>query len=82
MTNVEETLKDAWNRINYYNGGTLQLALEHPLEWHVAYATEKNKALAFISNYPTSSLESSKCINADCNIRQDKRYYVSFKFKD
>jgi len=82
MEKIEEKLKEAWNRINYYKGGSLLINVDHKLEWHVAYETEKNKALVIISNYKMKNIESSKSIKAVCTCRDDGKYYISFQLTD
>jgi len=79
MSEIEKTLKESWNNIDYYQGGSLQLNVYHPLEWHVAYETESNKAIVIVSRYPIENIESSKSISAVCNRRKDKKYYISFQ---
>lgn len=78
MNDFEQQLRDKWNQINYYNGGSLKISLEHKLEWYVGYFTQTQKAIIILSNYPTENIESSKSILATCNMRQDGKYAISF----
>lgn len=78
MNDYEQQLRQKWNEINYYSGGSIQLTLKHPLEWHVSYFTETQKALVIVSDTAVNQLESSKSIKAACNVRQDGRYAISF----
>ncbi len=82
MDNIEKILRESWNSIDYYNGGSLQLGLNHPLEWHVSYETANNKALVIITQYPINHLESSKSIMTLCNKRTDGSYYISFQLTE
>ena len=79
MENVSQILREAWNNIKFYETGSLQLGIMHPLEWHVAYETPTNKALIIISNMPIDALDSSKSINTVCRKRDDGTYYISFQ---
>ena len=78
MNTYEEELKTKWNDINYQEGGSLRLAVKHPLEWYVRYATKEQKSIVIVSDAPADKIESSKSIEAACNIRKDGRYAVSF----
>lgn len=78
MNDYEQQLRRKWDEINYYNGGSIQLTLNHPLEWHVGYFTETKKAIIIVSDDPVQNIESSKSIDAACKPRQDGRYAISF----
>lgn len=78
MNTYEEELKTKWNSINYQEGGALQLAVQHPLEWYVRYATKDQKSIVIVSDTPADKIESSKSIEVSCNMRKDGRYAVSF----
>ena len=82
MNNVEEILKKSWDSIKPYQTGSLQLNIEHPLEWHVAYETPTNKALVILAHYQTEGLDSSKSISTTCNRRDDGSYYISFQLTE
>lgn len=79
MENISSILLDAWKNIKNYTIGSLQLAITHPLEWHVAYETPTNKALIIIAHMPISVLNSSKSIYTVCHKRDDGTYYISFQ---
>ncbi len=79
MENVSQILREAWKNIKFYETGSLQLGLKHPLEWHVAYETPTNKALIIISHMPIDALDSSKSINTVCHKRDDGTFYISFQ---
>lgn len=79
MENVSQILREAWKNIKFYETGSLQLGITHPLEWHVAYETPTNKALIIISQIPIDALDSSKSINTVCHKRDDGTYYISFQ---
>ena len=78
MNTYEEELTAKWNEISYQDGGSLQLAIKHPLEWYVRYATKDYKSIVIVSDTPADKIESSKSIDAACNIRKDGRYAISF----
>ena len=78
MENSERELREKWNSINYYSGGSLQLSIDHPLEWHVRYASPEQKSIVIVSDNPVNNIASSKSIEAACNERKDGRYAISF----
>lgn len=78
MNDLENELRDKWNRIGYHYGGSLKLALKHPLDWYVCYVTSQKKSIVIVSESPVSKINSSKSILAECNIRKDGRYAISF----
>lgn len=82
MNDYEQLLRLKWNEINYYYGGSIQLAIEHPLEWHVGYFSENQKAVIIISKYAIYHIESSQSINVACKLRQDGRFAIYFVLLD
>ena len=78
MNAYEAELRQKWNSIDYHNGGAMQLAVPHALEWHVRYATEDQKSIVIVSEIPVDGLVSSKSIEASCNKRKDDKYAISF----
>lgn len=82
MDTYEAELREKWNRITYHDGGSLQLAITHPLDWFVRYATQYHKSLVIVSEEPAKKVQSSKSIDAACNIRKDGRYAISFTLLD
>ncbi len=83
MSETEKKLRDTWKSIDKGAGGSLRLPVEHPLEWYISYSVDGfRKELATISQKPVQSLESSKSINAFCNLRKDKRYYIAFQLME
>lgn len=78
MNTYEEELRRKWKGINYYDGGSLQLAIEHPLDWYVRYATRDHKSIVIVSDIPVDKFSSSKSIEAACNLRKDGKYAISF----
>ena len=78
MSAYETELRQKWNSIDYHNGGSLQLAIPHALEWHVRYVTENQKSLVIVSDIPVDSIISSHSIEAGCNQRRDGKYAISF----
>lgn len=79
MENVSQALRDAWNNIRYFETGSLQIGIEHPLDWYVAFETPTNKALVIISPFQIDDFESSKSISTVCRKRDDGKYYISFQ---
>ncbi len=82
MDNYECELREKWNDINYFSGGSLQLSIEHPLEWHVRYADKNQKSIVIVSEDPIEDVPSSKCIEVGCNVRKDGKYAISFTLLD
>lgn len=78
MNTYEAELRGKWKSINYYDGGSLQLAIKHPLDWFVRFASRGCKSLVIVSDVPADKIQSSKSIEASCNIRKDGRYAISF----
>lgn len=77
MNNYEQELRDKWNNINYRQGGSLQLGITHPLEWHVGYFSSEAKSIVIVSDDPVNKIESSKSIQASCKPRKDGRFATS-----
>lgn len=83
MGETERRLKTAWDSIDYKEGGSLLLGIQHPLEWHVSYSSDgTSKQLVIISKYPIQNIESSKSITTMCNLRSDGRYFISFQLAE
>jgi hypothetical protein len=82
MERYESELRDKWNSINYYAGGSIQLAIEHPLDWFVRYAAPEQKSVVIVTDNPVDNITSSKSIEAVCNQRKDGKYAVSFTLID
>lgn len=78
MNTYEVELRKKWDGINYHDGGSLQLAVEHPLDWYVRYATREHKSLVIVSDTPADKISSSRSIEAACNLRKDGKYAISF----
>ena len=77
MNDYEQELRDKWSRITYHQGGTIQLNVSHPLEWHVGYFSPDAKSIVVVSDDPVSKIDSSKSIQASCSPRKDGRYATS-----
>lgn len=75
--NTERDLQNLWSSIDYRNGGSLLLDIEHPLEWYVSYITETQKAIVFISSHQPREMESSKSIAIKIARRFDGRFATS-----
>lgn len=82
MSDRENELREKWNMINYYAGGALKLAINHPLEWYVRYANPEQKSVVIVSQKAINKIDSSKCIDASCNQRKDGKYAISFTLVD
>lgn len=78
MNAYEAELRQKWNSIDYHNGGSLQLAISHALEWHVRYVTENQKSIVIVSDIPADNITSSQSIEAFCSQRKDGKYAISF----
>lgn len=78
MNDYEQELRDKWSNISYQQGGSLELGIQHPLEWHVGYFSPEAKSIVIVSDEPVSKIESSKSIQASCMPRKDGRYATSF----
>lgn len=78
MNSYEVELRQKWDSIDYHNGGSMQLAIPHALEWHVRYVTENQKSIVIVSDIPVDSITSSQSIEAACNQRRDGKYAISF----
>jgi hypothetical protein len=77
MNNYEKELREKWSSISYHQGGSLQLAITHPLEWHVGYFSTEAKSIIIVSDDPVDKIESSKSIQASCKPRKDGRFATS-----
>lgn len=82
MNAYESELRHKWNSIDYHDGGSLQLAVPHALEWHVRYAAKNQKSIVIVSDVPVDNVTSSQCIEAACNQRRDGKYAISFTLVD
>lgn len=80
--NTEEKLKTLWNSIDYRKGGSLQLDEPSPLEWHVSFVSETQKAVVIISDEIPQGIESSKSITARVAKRLDGRYASSLSLTE
>lgn len=78
MNAYEAELRQKWDSIDYHNGGSLQLAIPHALEWHVRYVTENQKSIVIVSDIPADNITSSQSIEASCSQRKDGKYAISF----
>lgn len=73
MNDYEQELREKWSNISYQQGGSLELGIQHPLEWHVGYFSPEAKSIVIVSDEPVSKIESSKSIQASCMPRKDGR---------
>ena len=64
MNDYEQELREKWSNISYQQGGSLELGIQHPLEWHVGYFSPEAKSIVIVSDEPVSKIESSKSIQA------------------
>lgn len=71
MNTYEEELRTKWNGINCHDGGSIQLAVEHPLDWFVRYATADHKSIVIVSETPADKININKSIASACNKRKD-----------
>ena len=77
MERFENELKIKWDNISTPDG-SLKLAIDHPLEWYVRFDGISRKSVVIISANSVENLYSSKSIEAACNVREDKRYAITF----
>ncbi len=77
MDNYENELREKWNKINYREGGALQLEVDHPLEWYVRYETPEMKSVVVVCDKPVENLPASRSIDISCRQRKDGRYTIS-----
>ena len=45
MNDYEQELREKRSNISYQQGGSLELGIQHPLEWHVGYFFRKQNLL-------------------------------------
>ena len=81
MNDYEQELRDKWNKIDYQQGGSLELGIKHPLEWHVGYFSPEVKSIVIVSDTPVSKIDSSRSIQASCKPRKDGKYATSLTLK-
>lgn len=78
MSDTANKLRDAWEKIDPSQSGTLLIETSGPLDWYVGYRTSQNIEVAIVTQNPIDVIESSKSICVTCNVRKDKKYYISF----
>lgn len=78
MNSYEKELKRKWDSIDYYDGGSLQLAVKHPLDWYVRYAAKDHKSIVIVCDAHADKILSSKSIETSCNLRKDGKFAISF----
>lgn len=78
MKITSEYLHEKWKSINYYDGGYIQVAVTHPLEWHVGYKEINQKTLVIVSEKEPELLQTSKSIVVSKGRRMDGRWTLSF----
>ncbi len=77
MKITAEHLHRKWNSINYYDGGYIQVATEHSLEWYVGYEKIDQKTLLLITEKEPDLLPTSKSIVVSKGLRTDGRWALS-----
>lgn len=78
MSVYETELRQKWDSIDFYSGGSLQLSIPHALQWHVRYESESRKSLVIVSDIPAGNVPSSQSIEAACNQRRDGKFAIVF----
>lgn len=78
MNDYERELRKKWDSISYQQGGSLELGIQHPLEWHVGYFSPDVKSIVIVSDVSAGKIDSSKSIQASCKRRKDGKYATSF----
>ena len=81
MNDYEQELREKWDSISYQQGGSLELGIKHPLEWHVGYFTPEAKSIVIVSDAPIDKIDSSKSIQTSCKPRKDGKYATSLTLK-
>jgi len=80
MRITPETLRKQWNKIDYKDGGYLQVDVDHLLEWYIGYQSISQKTLLLISCSEIESLESSKSMAVRRGRREtDNRWTLTFE---
>ena len=74
---TRQRIEEFWNRIDYYEGGSLQLDLNHQLEWHISYISKTQKAIIIVTGMYPKGMDSSKSIAVAIVGRKDGRYNVT-----
>ena len=78
MKITAEYLHERWQSISFYNGGYIQIEVEHPLGWHVGYKEIDQKTLVIVSEKEPELLQTSKSIAVSKGRRMDGRWALSF----
>ncbi len=78
MRITAEYLHEKWKSIDYYDGGFIQAAAVHAMEWHIGWRNIDQKTLVFLSPCEPELLPSSKSIAVSKGLRSDKRWTLSF----
>lgn len=76
-----EQLHRKWKAIDYYDGGYIQVEVNHPLEWYVGYEKIDQKALLLLSEKEPELLPTSKSIIVSKGYRNDGRWALSLTLK-
>ena len=74
MKITAEQLHRKWNSIDYYDGGYIQIEVQHPLDWFVGYEKVSQKTLLIISEKEPELLPTSKSIIVSKRLRTDNKW--------
>lgn len=77
MISQEEIVKK-WDSIHHYDGGSIQLAPNLPLDWHLGYNSFGKKSLSFICEEDPPKFPSSKSIDVRKGKRHDEKWTITF----
>jgi hypothetical protein len=80
MRTTPEVLQQQWDRINYKDGGFLQIDTQHPLEWYIGYQSISQRTLLLVCETEISLIESSKSMAVSHRRREtDNRWTLTFE---
>lgn len=74
MKITAEQLHRKWISIDYYDGGYIQIEVQHPLDWFVGYEQINQKTLLILSEKEPELLPTSKSIVVSKRRRTDNRW--------
>lgn len=74
MKITAEQLHKKWNSIDYYDGGYIQIEVQHPLNWFVGYEKIDQRTLLILSEREPELLPTSKSIIVSKRLRTDNKW--------
>ena len=80
MSITPEFLENQWAKVNYTDGGFLQIDIQHPLEWYIGFQSIAQPTLVLVSDVEITRIESSKSMDVTRRIREiDNRSALEFE---